>query len=204
MKNIIMNRISNYADIQNSITKKLVNKANNPDAYGVEVGEPFDEMILTFLIDLENVDNNYSDDFVRISKDLTDTWGVNLETVAKDAIEEKPILVSLMGASKCLYEGKELSDLPDFLETDGEPKMAYMLTNKTGILGASVITNNGILERIREKVGGGYWLIPSSIHEWIVIPDKEKRAEDLINMIESVNAIVADDEILGTKPIYIK
>ena len=46
----------------------------------------------------------------------------------------------------------------------------YVLTNTFGLQGASCILYDGILKEFAKKTGSGFFLLPSSIHEFLLLP----------------------------------
>jgi len=67
----------------------------------------------------------------------------------------------------------------------------YIVSNKSGFHGAAVIAYPGSAQQIAEKLGGGYFCVPSSTHEWLIIlDDGTPNPEDLNKMIEDVNNTV--------------
>lgn len=54
---------------------------------------------------------------------------------------------------------------------DGLPTVPlYVLTNGSGYLGAGQILSNGLLADIAKRIGGDFYVIPSSIHEVLITP----------------------------------
>ncbi|MGN0711447.1 MAG: DUF5688 family protein [Anaerovoracaceae bacterium] len=64
----------------------------------------------------------------------------------------------------------------------------YVITNRQNINGASVILYDGILERLAEKIGDNLYILPSSIHEVIVMPALHNDSAELEKMVTEINA----------------
>ncbi|MCR4936707.1 MAG: DUF5688 family protein [Lachnospiraceae bacterium] len=74
----------------------------------------------------------------------------------------------------------------------------YVLSNKRRFLGACAILYPEILEKCCRFMGGDFYILPSSIHEVIMISAENADTEALINMVREVNDTqVADEEILS-------
>lgn len=74
----------------------------------------------------------------------------------------------------------------------------WVVSNENGKYGAAVIAYPNVFEKIAEKVGSGFYIIPSSIHELIVLPDNsEIKAQEIDRIIEIVNnsELVAADRL---------
>ena len=69
----------------------------------------------------------------------------------------------------------------------GEPVM-MVATTEDSRMGASVIQYPGFLEQAAEVMGGDFFVLPSSIHEVLLVPDDGKaRYRDLEAMVQSIN-----------------
>lgn len=80
-----------------------------------------------------------------------------------------------------------------------------VVSNKQKIHGASAIFYPGMLEKIAYKLGGDFVIIPSSVHETIVIKTSYDTAllSDLPSMVKQVNTtVVSSEEILSENVYY--
>ena len=75
----------------------------------------------------------------------------------------------------------------------------YVLSNKDRVNGAAVMFYEGVLKRAADNLGSDLFILPSSVHELIVVPRCAiMHSEDLSNMIADVNDTqVAREEILS-------
>lgn len=64
----------------------------------------------------------------------------------------------------------------------------YVLTTEDGLLGASTFFYPGIKERIADVMGRDYFVLPSSVHEVLILPDKgQMEPKELLQMVKSIN-----------------
>lgn len=75
----------------------------------------------------------------------------------------------------------------------------YVLTNRSRFFGAGALLYEGMLEQCAKKLGSRFYVIPSSIHEVLLLPlSQDIYEEDLNEMIQEVNCHhVAIDEVLS-------
>ena len=75
----------------------------------------------------------------------------------------------------------------------------YVLTNAEKSFGASAILFPAILQAVRARLQSDYYVLPSSIHECIIIPsDEQLDPEALHEMVKEINEEhVAPEELLG-------
>lgn len=80
----------------------------------------------------------------------------------------------------------------------------YILTNKKGINGASCLLYKDVIRTFAKQLKSDLYLLPSSIHEIILIPqDRDMRLDTLSKMVEEVNRTqVADEEVLSDHVYY--
>ena len=86
---------------------------------------------------------------------------------------------------------------PEIVEPENEMLYpVWMLSMDNDTHGASVILQPEALIAIEEIFGGDYFILPSSIHEVIVVPDLgiDDQEHDLNEMVRKVNHMVVDPE----------
>jgi len=84
-------------------------------------------------------------------------------------------------------------------EPENKEVPMYVLTNSRRTLGAACILYEGMLELGRKTVGEAYYLLPSSVHEWILVPESvvTDRGE-LLSMVRDINVTqVRSTEVLS-------
>lgn len=91
-------------------------------------------------------------------------------------------------------------------EGNGEParSLFYVLTNRQKINGAIALFYPGMLSRLEERFHGGFYLIPSSVHEILLLAEPEEaETEELNQMVREVNeSHVIPEEILSDHVYY--
>lgn len=87
----------------------------------------------------------------------------------------------LFGLEMNLLE--ELTGKPAFTEM-------YILTNRSGVFGASTMFYPGVQEKISKILDDSYYAIPSSLHEFIIVPEsvgKDIGEDELATMVVQTN-----------------
>lgn len=82
-----------------------------------------------------------------------------------------------------------MSELAGFEIPEMEP-VQYIVTNRTGFRGAACVLDKNAIRAFGEKLGvTGFWVLPSSIHEVMLVPfSNEFTKGDLDEMVRNVNA----------------
>ncbi len=82
---------------------------------------------------------------------------------------------------------KDEESFEDMVEDMKDNPMS-ILSNKDKLFGAAQILNPDVMKTISDKIGNGFWILPSSVHEVIILPDNEALdKDDLTCMIREVN-----------------
>lgn len=96
----------------------------------------------------------------------------------------------------------------DAVDLTNSSKMdMIVLSNDIGINGASVILYQDLIEKIADNYDSNLYIIPSSIHEMIVVPQIDEEMYDVLScMVKEINEkFVDEDEILSDRVyIYLK
>lgn len=94
---------------------------------------------------------------------------------------------------------KMLSDIQDSKDT-----FMYVMGNRSGIFGASVLLYPNVLECFAKRYEKNLYLLPSSIHEWIIVLEQEGFDEETLkDMVCEVNHTqVAYDEVLSNQVYF--
>ena len=138
---------------------------------------------------------------ILVTNEMLKLWGVDKETVLKDAEENAEEMLSATFQSmsemiRNMYQGLEL---PEECEN-----MLYVLTNENNHFGAACMLYEGMLKQIGETLGENFYIIPCSIHEVLIVPESvEMEWTKLEEMIQEVNELAVEpEEVLSNVPYY--
>lgn len=129
-------------------------------------------------------------------------WGMN-ERSLYDAAQEntKKLLpcdfMSMGDVMRSMMNQEEIRKLG--LEEEKQPFRLYVLSNQTKSFGAVWMTDGEVLERIGERLKQDFYILPSSVHECMVVPVQEGIDErQLQEMVKEINETQVDpEEVLG-------
>ena len=77
-------------------------------------------------------------------------------------------------------------------QIDPDDDVLYVLTNNSKTEGAGVIFYPDVADTIYRNMPENYYLIPSSVHEWLVVSKNRTDKESLEEMVRSVNESTVD------------
>ena len=125
-------------------------------------------------------------------------WNVTCGDLYRDA--RKNVLRLLPAELKSMTE--VIRELSDGLEDLGEDSIPmYVLTNSRKILGAACILYDGMLKGCALQIEDAFYLLPSSIHEVILVPKSViSDSRELISMVREINETqVRNTEVLSNQ-----
>lgn len=206
-----LEEIGNYETVKDYIFPKLVNLEKNSIRLQNVPYTQMEDLAVTYNIRV--LGDSYSMSSLMITNFLMEKYGVTLEELHALAMENleqfSPVVcVSLMDTAEeviadGLSEREGLSD-EEAREHAGEIISIsgiemYCLTNRFKINGAASIISENVQRMVADQVGGDYYVLPSSVHEVIIVPKRMNISpRKLTDMVNAVNAkLVLEDEYLS-------
>lgn len=204
-----VSQLSLYENVKKKVTFKLVNTEKNQQMLKEVPYIPLLDLSIVFYI-LVDVDEKGSAT-IQIRNEHIENWDVNVEQLYKDAkLNVKCLIPARLMCMQHVIE--KLCDISkaeekDLLKAKFPPEnkeFMYILTNSIHQFGAAVIAYPNILEMASRIIGEDFYLLPSSIHEVILIPkSKSPDLKDLNEMINEVNETqVQEEEVLSDHAYY--
>ena len=161
-----------------------------------------EDMALVVNIHLENFSDENGKSCVVVTKPLMDMYGIDEAQLFADAernslAEEPLVFTPLCDMIRSLIESNEVPS------PEEAGIVTYIATNKSGFHGASVLAYPDFAEKAAETIGGSFYMLPSSVHEFILIKDDGKpNAKDLNKMVKNVNETVLEPRDLLSNQCY--
>ena len=184
-----------YESIKDNVTLRLIELKRNRmylvDVPYMSVGNGF-----AVVCDIK-MDNREGSWRTTITRDILEKNGYDkklLFTAAmRDAWEHDPPVMMDMSGQLIGVHG-----LVNRLECSGpisdqEKSNMYVLSNSSGVLGASALFYPGAQEHIAEQLGESYYVLPSSVHEVLIVPESAGIGrEELSGMVRAANNTVVE------------
>ena len=194
-----VNILKHFDTIKDKIVYKVVNYRSNEKLLEQVPHKRILDLAVVFYCLL---DNEYGRSATAlIYNNNLKNWNVTIDDVYKSALKNTPdLLHSKISSMAALFEkcgvnvdGEEV-DLKDYVPSD-----MYVLTNESKLNGAACILYENVLYDFAQKLGADLYILPSSVHEVILLPKLSMFEKDeLVNMVKEVNTEgVAADEVLS-------
>lgn len=181
----VTSRIMNYEYVKEHIVLRLYHESNKADIFKSAKRYGFDDLILVPYV-------NVIGGAFRVEPKQLEILGVDKTTIFKDALRntKADVIIRDLGS---------MFPFPGIIDTGME-----VVSNKTTMFGASAII--GMLPKYKAKYPGGFYVIPSSMHEVIVVPKVNGVDTDNLNdLVDIVNKETLNPEdVLGHKAYLIE
>lgn len=175
----------NYESAKDNIYMKLINTSKNQPILENCPHRKFNDLSIVYYVAVHIGDDMGS---TVISNNMMKLYGVTekeLYTLATQNVERKmPTTIDdIRDIEQMFMAGLGLED-----EMMGEdvPEV-YVVSKQGGINGAIAMMDTEALQTLSERLGGNLHVLPSSVHEVIVIRAKEEHEHELENMVKHIN-----------------
>lgn len=204
-RSIDMKFFLNYETVKSRIIFKLINTEKNRELLKDVPYIPFHDLSIVFqcLVSEERFGNAS----ILIHNVHLQLWKVNARELYERALENTPLLqgYELADMNSVLEEMKALGGIDDEgIEDMHQEVPMYVLSNKSRVNGASCILYKDILKDFAMVVDKDLYVLPSSIHEVILLPsDGTQESEQLKEMVREINqSQVEEEEVLSDSVYY--
>lgn len=224
-----------YTQVRTKLACKLIHTERNREMLQDVPHREFLDLSLVFYCML--IHESIGRGTVLIRTEFLDHWGISQEELEKDALENmkrilKPEVIGMGALMKQTMQEHIEEQLLSVLEENGEAEgwlarmveevagniaeksreaqneeQMYILTNTIRSNGAVYLLDTDLLAGFAREKGSGFMILPSSVHEIILVPEaKENLQEDICafrHMVQEVNSTqVAAEEVLSDSVYY--
>lgn len=192
-----ISNVINFDVAKDNIVYTLVNYDKNTEFLKSVPYKQIEDLALIYKILLPENDLYGEMATISINNNLFNLYNVSVEELHEIAEENM----------KRLLPGK-VRHIKDLLEGFAVPWIKniemYAVSNEKNIMGAASILEPEIMDALAKNFGNTYYVIPSSIHEVLVVSENMAKDKNMQKMIAEVNGSqLWPDEILGDKPYIV-
>ena len=188
-----------YEEIKNRLIFQIVSSEDNREMLSHLPHMELEDMSAVLRVDL----GAYPDATTTAlaTSEMIAYYGVTEKQMFDDAFKAAPLTHPAVVKRLDLL----LNELSDgmFPEDENEGNPLYVISTESECYGAAVILYPGFLEKTADRLASDFFLLPSSLHEMILIKDDGNlKAEELIQMVKEINAseVRAEDKL--TDSVY--
>ena len=197
--NIEIAKFTDYDQMKNKLAMEVVSSDRNADMLQSVPHENIEDMAVVYrFIVGSGPDENSS---ILVTNNMLDSYGITQEQLHTDAMENAPAIrpSEIRGMTEILSEMMPGTGM----SVDPADEQMFVASVPDKIHGAGVLAYPNFMEDAAQKLGGDYFVLPSSIHEVILVRDNgQMSAEELQNMVKDVNASQVSPEEQLTDHAY--
>ena len=208
-------RIMDYDRVKKNLFMRLSAAEKNKDLLEHAPHIRKEDLAITFHIMLDQSDKGTAT--TMINDNMMEAYGIDLDQLYQDALLNSPVIcpaqIENMGEalSRMMIEDMKSAGAPpeviqemekDLKESNKDNPMT-IITNDRLVDGASAIFYPGVMDLVGERMQGDYFILPSSVHETLVVPDDGRVSlQELTDMVKEVNMTQVNPEDQLTDQVY--
>ena len=183
--------ILDYEKMKDKLQVRICDREWNEERLADKVVTEHGDFAAYYAVNVEENEGGIGS--IPVTVTLMNEWGVTAEQIQADAVaadrNRGVVLMNMNEIIKSMIFGEEPENLLNEkldIETMREPM--FCLTNAQKMNGASLLLQADIRKQIGECLGSDYFVLPSSIHEALILPDNGMlEVAELSAMVKEVN-----------------
>ena len=192
VEEVNMDFFLNFEAVKDRIVYKLIHAERNADLLKEIPHICFLDLAICFCYDFNN--EQMGDGMILIRNEQVSCWDTCTKELMQLAHENTKVLFGL-----------ELLDLMELVrEPEDQLANTFVLSNEKRCFGAAAMIYPGVLAEVAEKVEGNLLILPSSVHEVILMKESgTENLQELLCMVKEINREwVLEEEILSDQVYY--
>ena len=171
-----------FNHVKEHIVYKLIRRDANEELLKQIPYEPFLDLAVVYYIQIDNT--RFGSAAIQIRNEHLRYWRVEKEEIRRLAVKNTPRIYPV-----------QIRQIVRFM---------YVATNEQCSLGAAVMRYPDFREKVRGMIRGDFYILPSSIHEVILVPESfGLEPERMQEMVKEINQTgVALEEVLSDSVYY--
>lgn len=198
--------IEDWEQVKGRLAFRLLSKERNKETLENYVYKEFLDLaaIVTFCAEIDEQGVKA----IRVTHDLAERWNISEEEILQAAEENTeslfPVRMEPILDTLCRVADISRDDLPEEVLAEEDSPQIMVLTNYLGVNGATVLLYDSFLQQVYEKLRGKFIILPSSIHEVIVMPlASAPPITDSQKMVEQINRSAVKEEEILSDSVYL-
>ena len=213
----VLESLTDFEAVKEKIGCRLVNAERNADILTGRPHTMVDDLAVTYHIDLGKSERvNMS---TAVTNSLMERYGISTGQLHEVALSNMTTLSppSFKGMSETMadlllpemeamsLDGISVEEATETFKSmfSQEQETMYVLSNKDKLHGAAALLDTRVMDDITKRVGTEYFILPSSIHEVLIVPKTEQLdLKSLESMVRDVNATQVSPEERLSDHVY--
>lgn len=202
--------VENFEEAKERIVYRLVDYGRNQELLKQIPYIPYCDLAVIFYLIVETDENGQMT--ALIHNQNMDIWKTDADTLYRLAADNTPRLLPpvlqsmadvMKGIARKQIEDKE-EFMDNFLRNAVRCPSLYVLTNHDGIYGAAAVLYDGVLKRFAKEQESDLVILPSSLHEVLLMPCTEGTVPaKLQEIVREVNRTELSEEEVLSDSVYL-
>lgn len=192
--------IVNYNWVKDKIYPRLINTGMSEDYLSNKPHKDIEDLSVIYTIRFNSDERSLAS--AAITNDLLELYGVDKETIHKQAMsnlaKEKP---KFMNIADMLFNPNAKEKKIENINPEDYEVPFFFLSSQNGTCGSVMILNPKTMDAITKNFGDIY-VIPSSVHEVLIVPQHVMPATLLAKMCTEINSKEVPDQDILSNNIY--
>ncbi|MBR6004013.1 MAG: hypothetical protein IK068_04750, partial [Lachnospiraceae bacterium] len=202
---IDIDSLSDYSKMKEKLAIEVVSAEANKEMLESVPHKDLEDMAIVYRFVLSSGDDGRQS--VVVTNQMLENFGITAEQLHADAMEIAPQLkpVEIKGMSEVLAElmGVEEAEMMGIGPVAPEDEQMYVASVPDKVHGAGVLAYEEFMDKAAERAGGDFYILPSSIHEVLIVPDNgQMDFKSLEDMVKEVNATQVAPQDKLTDSVY--
>lgn len=182
--------ILDYKKAKNRFFIRASNAESNKEVLLNAPHKIIGDLVITYHVAVDINDGGLASTMV--TNGLLEQYGITPNQLHRDCMENGPRIfpVKVDSLNNIVFPGESMSDeIPSF----------YVVTNNVMMNGAAAVFYPGVLDKLSDQFGCDLYVIPSSIHEMMIVPDDGTYSNRALEKIlrNANSAVVSSEEQLS-------
>ena len=183
--------LTDYSQMKEKLAMEVVSAEANKEMLQNVPHQNMEDMAVVYRFVLSSDDDGRAS--ILVTNQILENMGVTPEQLHADALENAPQIkpAEIKGMSEVMAEmmGAEQAEMMGIIPVAPEDEQMFVATVPDKVHGAGVLAYQDFMDQAAERAGGDFFILPSSIHEILIVPDNGKMdLKELEAMVKEVNA----------------
>ena len=194
--------LDDYSAVKDMLTVEVVGKDQNAEMLQSVPHQEMEDLAAVYRIDLGETENGNAT--VLITNEMMRNYGLTPDQLHKDALDaaQHTMKYSIRSMDEVLMGMAQRLGIEE-----DQPVMfsspLYVATTERDMFGAGVLAVPSFFEDAAEKLDGNFYVLPSSVHEILLLPDRFAPEPQLLKeMVQDVNANEVDPKDRLSDNVY--
>ena len=190
----------NYEKAKSRIVFKLVNRQLNQKLLEKIPYVEYMDLVMVFYYLIHNEEAGNAT--ILIHNSHLEMWNVTVEKLYEQAYKNTPDILpaAITGMREIIYQMMGEEAMKEEVFDDDIPM--YVMTNSMKMNGAATMAYPNVLRNFANAIGKNVYIIPSSIHEVILVPETGTEGGRLNDMVREVNETQVDPKEVLADHVY--